>query len=184
MTNERDIVKLLKGDRSMLKGLYMDIYPKFESLAKRYDLDAPASADLFHEAFIVLIRNIRDGKFRNESNISTYLYAICKNMLNNSARKIKIMKQEFDDNISVETEVNASNEVETLVKKELANMKEDCKELLRLFYFENRSWKEVAERMSYTAAFARVKSNRCKNALRKNLGTYKVIKERYGYAIK
>jgi len=186
LTEEEKVKKIIEGDDDVLKDMYLDQFDKIRSLALRYGKDESSVFDLFQDGMIDMIENLRSGKFDHGASLGTYLFSICRNKLNNEKRKRKIETSELNENLEQHDEEYSeeTHKAEQIMNQELGRMKEDCKKLLRMFYFEKKPLKEIASIMSYTESFVRVKSNRCKNTLRKKLAEIPYIKEKYGYDIR
>lgn len=166
--------KLLSGIKScsddVIKYLYTNNFPKAKKLVDEQAIKGVETKDLFHEALIVLIENVRHGKFKGESKVETYLMSILKFKFYAQLRKDKKNDPEkvfekYEHTEILEVEQEHSNKMEKLAKglKELTG---ECERILTRYYYENLSLKEIATDMEYTDAYVRVKKSRCMKKLR------------------
>lgn len=56
-----------------------------------------------------------------------------------------------------------------IVERTMTFLKEECRDMLKLFYFERKSMNEIAGVLGYSQDFVKVKKSRCMNELRKKL---------------
>jgi RNA polymerase sigma factor (sigma-70 family) len=112
--------------------------------------------DIFQEVIVAFIRLVQQQKFRGDSSIKTFLFALNKNMwLNELKRKSRTVKREenyekkngdmpVDTHTAMETREARNYIIQTLDK-----LGESCKQILLLFYYENNSMKEIWEKTGY-----------------------------------
>lgn len=150
---------------SVIEQLYKDTYPviyKWLNLYKsqlREDVKLIAR-DLLHDAMPILLDHIQKGKYDSEkSQLRTYLVGICKGLWMNQIRKkdnqFKTdidMIQEKENFLSEENILEAITNKETLsmLEKCVGNLKDKYQTIIALRFYEELSWKEVAEKMQYS----------------------------------
>ncbi|MFQ5676168.1 MAG: RNA polymerase sigma factor [bacterium] len=126
--------------------------------------------DLLQEAIIVLWQNVCSGKFELKSKLSTYLMAVVKNKWHVELRK----RSKFSEEIPANTTDGSpsildrviDNEKATSIRKALEVLNAPCKDLLLLFYFEERSLRDIARILGFKdAQVAKSKKYQCKKAL-------------------
>lgn len=184
MTEAEKVERILGGDNDVLANIYTENYGKINQLIKRYDGNDQDAEDIFQDAMVDMIRNFKNEQFKHQSSISTYLYTICKYKMMNRHRSQKVKLVEIKDYDKADTaEEETDEEGLSLIQQALEKLSTECRNLLRGFYFDNLSLKELAVQLDYTEAFIRVKNNRCKNSLRKTLSTIPYIQNKYGYDI-
>ena len=64
-----------------------ELKQKVINYVSRNQGDRSDGLDVFHDGIVVLDRNIRQDKFRGESEVQGYLYSICRFSWNNERRK-------------------------------------------------------------------------------------------------
>lgn len=136
-----------------------------------YTYDQDSHNDLFQEITIQLWRAF--PKFRGDSKFSTWMYRVALNtaitLYRKSKRSIntqdyesisfKIKAEEYDDTIEVQLELMYS------AVREL----NDIDKALVFLYLEDKSYREISETLGISEVNARVKMNRAKEKLRKQL---------------
>jgi RNA polymerase sigma factor (sigma-70 family) len=134
-------------------------------------------ADLFQESVLVMIEKIKEGKFRFESSIKTYLFGIVRNLW--------LMELRTRERRKKREEYYASNEPQILpftdYKKTNVDLKEVfeqlgdvCKTLLIGFYFENKSMKVLLNQFDFkNEQVLRNKKNLCMKKLKELLSADK-----------
>ncbi len=130
--------------------------------------------DLFQDTVIGLIKSINKPEFKLNSStkLSTFIFSIAKNQW---LMKLKQKKQEEKyRNVSIKGSQSSltedgTNERTAVIMKALERIGDECKELLKQYYFNKTQLKVIAENMGYTEGFVRVKKNRCMNTLRKDV---------------
>ena len=134
--------------------------------------------DLFQEALLATIKNLKRGKFEKSAKLSTYFYSIARykwlTVLKKRGRSgqlidsdneldfIELSQQEYQNQFIEEEK----NDKIKMIANSLAKLKQDCRELLIAFYYEKKNMKQLAKRYNYTEGFVRVKKNRCMESLR------------------
>lgn len=172
------------SDEALLKALRNSEPAAFESLYHQYFRMVAKQAhdqgggsneveDLFQEVLFILVRKVRDPEFQLSSKLSTFLFAIARNLLLKKAGKkpdleldnsvLSKLEKEMDDPTDREIWEDQLN----VVVGNLELMEDGCQTLLRMTFFEKRSHAEVAEELGYKESFVKVKKHRCLEYLRK-----------------
>ncbi|WCO01075.1 RNA polymerase sigma factor [Psychroserpens ponticola] len=179
-TNYRsDIVSAIKAnDNGVLKSLYKANYYKVEGLVLKNNGTKDHAKDIYQDAFLAVWKNVQLDKFtpQNESSLHGYIYTIAKNKwmdyLRSKDYKKTIVSDEINDrNASLEdSETNSDDIIKeqrlTSVMQAFKDLGEPCKSLLRQFYFDKKSMKEIANELQLDAASTRNKKYRCMQKLR------------------
>ncbi len=128
--------------------------------------------DIFQEGLVAMWTNITQGKFELKENtrLSTYLYSLCRNIWISRLRKVKPgMTIEIKDEHSDLMDVDDQEEQYTLIRtleKQLLKLNEACQQLLKQFYYEKSSLKDIALSMNITEKTAKNNKYRCMQSLR------------------
>lgn len=129
--------------------------------------------DMFHEGIIVMDRNIRQDKFRQETSLKGYLYSICRFLWMNQIRKQSKMTYTDDnlkmDDVEKETPetVFEDSEKKDYLRQLMSQLGERCQKTLELWKL-SYSMEEIAEKMAFSsAAMARKNKYRCHKSLLK-----------------
>src|SRR5699024_8955659 len=122
----------------------------------RLSVSDEEAADIYQDSVIVLYENIVSGKLTSlTSSLKTYLFAIGKYKIYNSL-KVKVITKDLADYeflLKEESEEDFSLQEENIIKiqkayKELGGR---CQEVLKMFYYENRSIEEIKNRLEYAS---------------------------------
>lgn len=176
---DAEIIRYLKhGEDKDLYKVY-DLYKtEFFRYMKRYDLPKENIWDIYQDAFIVLRENAQKDKLNElNSSVKTYFFAIGKYMALGEIRRNRksvlmdtMEDLEFDGiDFGIEREETNRNEKSIkIMQKALNEMGGKCKEILKLFYYEEMKLDEIVNAMSYeNKDVAKSQKSRCLRNLRK-----------------
>jgi RNA polymerase sigma factor (sigma-70 family) len=112
--------------------------------------------DIFQEVMVAFIHLLKAGKFRGESSIRTFLFSLNKNIWLNELKRrgrASLREEKYEKNMNRE-EQSAGIAMELRQTKQellktLDSLGENCKKILLLFYYENRSMKEIVNELPY-----------------------------------
>lgn len=125
--------------------------------------------DIFQEVMVAFVNLVQAGRFRGESSVKTFLYSLNKNIWLNElkrrgravAREEKYEKQNDYPSLTAGALLEMTQAKDALMKTVEA-LGENCKKILLLFYFENRSMKEIVEFLPYeNEQVVRNKKSKC-----------------------
>lgn len=167
-------VLIKKNDAATLKNLYKSNFAKVRRYVLRNSGDEQAAKDVYQEAFVAMWINIKNDKFYAESEnaINGYLFQIAKYKWLDQVRSLKYKNTTF---INREIEFEAPNTAEAelenkrigIIMDSIEKLGERCQLLLKLFYFERRPYREIADIMAMDEASARNAKYRCQEQLKK-----------------
>jgi len=182
MEDNQIINGLRSGDRESISYLYESMYPMVETFVLKNGGEKDDAKNLFQDAIMVLYRKVvEDADFELKSRLSTFVYAIARNYWLHKLRRsekyhLKISTIEPDEVVDMGSDFLLKKENEDkekanydLIKKAIDKLPEECKNILQLMYFEEKSLKEISEKMGYTSSFVRVKRMRCMDRLKKEI---------------
>jgi len=147
-------------DRSQLDGAIRFIYQQYAEPVSSFIMSRGGSQhdaeDIFQETVVAFIEVVKNGKFREEASIKTFLIAIAKNIWYNALNKRKRSAEREKiyemDRESEEQDVGHSigdREMKQKLRGLLDYLGEPCKKLLILFYYNNLSMKEMLDHLPY-----------------------------------
>ena len=157
MSATNSIIDLLKkNDEKTIRTFYNDHKNKFVLFAKRYNINEFDSIDVYQDAFIALIENVKKGKTDDlKSSLSTYLFCIGKFMIFQKFKKNGQLHIADDvESIEVEDDLYSEDDVDLqvrLLQNGLDKLGEQCKKVLQLFYYEEKKLDEIQEQLGYTS---------------------------------
>ena len=124
------------------------------------------AVDVLHDGLVILFCNLTEGSYRNESSVSTYLFGICRNLWHEAHRRKQkriIAEQEavFESKLELNTLINIES-----VSLVMQGLGEDCRNVLKEYYFNNRSMSELKDIFNVNSVqAAKNKKWRCMNYL-------------------
>lgn len=175
----RLVLEIQNNSESVLKKLYQENYYKTQGYVLKNNGSVPQAKDIYQEAFIAVWHNVKKGAFspKNETALQGYLYQIAKNkwidyLRSNQYKKTTPIKAE----IKVQTEPITEEDKEfdqrlKLVETHFESLGEECKALLKSFYYEKKSLRAIAKIFDINEASARNKKYRCIKKLKIQIKT-------------
>jgi|SRR5450432_2264254 len=153
------LLEILRSDESpddAIRFLYItqfDITTRYVNQNSGNDEDAQ---DIFQELVLVFIELVKKNKFRGESSVSTFLYALTRNIWLNELKKrnrAKLRDEKFDKQ-QPGTDMDVSHfimhrEMKTVLMRMVDNLGEPCKKILLAFYFDNLAMKDILLATAY-----------------------------------
>ncbi|MEL6193926.1 MAG: sigma-70 family RNA polymerase sigma factor [Bacteroidota bacterium] len=131
--------------------------------------------DVFQDALVIFYEQVRRETFSLKAKISTYLYAVARNLWLNTLKKRKLAHKfqliQEKEGVGVEESPMVgvlSKEREWIVKQAMEELKEDCRKILILSVFEHLPMKEIYQKMGFqNEQIARNKKHKCLKYLKK-----------------
>ena len=150
--NDQQLIAALKDrDRNAFKFLYKNYTGPNKHFVKTnggQDVDAE---EIEQNVIVLLYEKITSGNFMlNEgTKLSTYMYAVGKNMwYKKSGTQIKV---KYDDEITERGEefdfdglLDGLDQNEKIIIDALQSSDQDCKEILTMYYYDNKSMREIS----------------------------------------
>jgi len=169
------------GDRTLMNEAVLYIYQAyFEDLSSLIIHNSGTrqdAEDTIQEVIVTFIDIIRNGKFRGESSVKTFLMSLTRNVWLNHLRK-KERSSARDERFVKERGHIESNMLELITEQEkkkqilllLEQAGEMCKKILLLFYFQELSMKEMVAHLPYeNEQVIRNKKSKCLQKLSEQL---------------
>ncbi|MBT6746425.1 MAG: sigma-70 family RNA polymerase sigma factor [Flavobacteriales bacterium] len=157
LISDQDLVsRYIKGNELALETLINRHKDRVFGYINNLLKDKQLAEDIFQDVFIKVIHTIKAGKYNEEGKFLPWVMRISHNMVIDYFRKAKRMRttsgnEDFDifDTIK-RTDPNAEDEMMALqvqgdVKKLIEFLPDDQKEVLKLRYYSELSFKEIAE---------------------------------------
>jgi RNA polymerase sigma factor (sigma-70 family) len=150
ITSDKDICLQLLSDNSSLaeKGwryIYRTYYPMVHTFILGNSGTEDDAIDIFQDTLLIFSRNLKNGAFREESSIKTYLFGICKNLWFK-----EIQRKKRAQIFPLDQQDNDGHDLEYLKNIEkighlINQLQEGCKQILIEFYYNNRSMAELKD---------------------------------------
>lgn len=157
LISDQDLVsRYIKGNELALETLINRHKDRVFGYINNLLKDKQLAEDIFQDVFIKVIRTIKAGKYNEEGKFLPWVMRISHNMVIDYFRKAKRMRttsgnEDFDifDTIK-RTDPNVEDEMMAVqvqgdVKKLIEFLPDDQKEVLKLRYYSELSFKEIAE---------------------------------------
>lgn len=167
---ENQFIKgVLENDFQVLEKIYSIYLPEVILFVKRNHGNLDDARDTFQEAIVVIFRKASAPNFELTTTFGGYLYGICRYIWLRQLKKKFRTEVTLTGNEGYTVVENVEEELVELEKRQLfrqklAEMGEDCRHLLRLF-FEGIPLKEIAQKMGYTDDYVKKKNMLCKQTL-------------------
>ena len=155
--SEKHLVELIKNNHgATIKNVYLNNKLPFFKIANTYKIPNEVALDIYQDSVVALIENIRKNKIDNlKSTVSTYLLSIGKFMIFNylkSKKPIALENFKVNDlgtisNFAIDD--NDLNPKELMLKRAYETLGEQCKAILNLFYFENKTLDDIQLLLNY-----------------------------------
>ncbi len=171
--------EILDGIRDKNNDILTFVYKKYYPFIKKYILNNSGNKqdaeDIFQETIIMIYRKVEEGQLSLDCSLKTYLYSVCRILWLKELETRKLIRNNDPElkNI-VDPEVNfylenGDLEKKKLIQEHLMHLKENCRQILTLFY-AGVPIDEITEILGMSStANTRQKKNRCKKKLIKSI---------------
>ncbi|MFZ9942384.1 MAG: RNA polymerase sigma factor [Bacteroidia bacterium] len=153
------IQRIKDGDEKAFHELYRLHRDSFlDWVSFSYSISKEDSKDIYQEAFLILWRNIHEGRLTElSSSIKTYIYSVGKHLAINFIKKhgrtvtsepielINLSYHPFE--MSEDREHNRK-----LIEENLSKLAEKDRKILELYYMDGKDMKTIAKEMGYKNA--------------------------------
>ena len=184
---DEDLIRLLESrvkaeeDRA-LQVIYEQVFPTIKKFIVQNSGGEQDARDVFQDTMLIFYHQVRSGKFRKQSSLSTYIFTIARRLWLKVSEKQKryqristIVEDGAMEMSSVEAEGLSSAVV---VHKLLAQISENCQKILRLYYFEQRNMEEIREIFGLgSVQSAKTKKYRCLQQMITLFNKHKISKD-------
>ena len=173
---DEEIIKdILKGDKESFGVLIYRFEKKLFRYINRFIYDTNEAEDLMQVVFIKAYTNLNGFNFNYK--FSPWIYRIAHNEIVNYIKKKQRNKIVFDVDWDIIMPLNTGkkideeidlNNLEIWLKDNIAKISDKYKEVLVLYYFEEMSYKEIADIIKIPIATVGVRIKRARELVRKN----------------
>ena len=172
MTDSEILINIYNNkDNEVVDAIYKTVLPNLKKYIMNNGGTLDDACDILHDGILCFFNLVIERKFdADKYSINGFLYTLCKNRWINKAKKNQIhtkwqqsFSEEFDDTpldtIIIEEKLVVFNKL-------FAELGDACIEILKYFFHENKSFKEISELMGLPGENAtRVKAHRCRKQL-------------------
>lgn len=170
------LAQLKKGDKEVLSEIYITHRSEFTAwLNLKYKVEADLALEIYQQTIMVFYENILKGHLIEiNSQIKTYLFAIGKNKLQEEYRfqnkTISLSNDKSEtiiDDDDLKSKVKKEKDING-IRTSLMRLGEHCRELLKLFYYQDLSLDEIMAHFDYkNRNTAKNQKYKCMEQLRK-----------------
>ena len=166
---------LEKHDEDVIQYLYDNAGSMVYKLVLKSGGNTDIAEDIFQEGILATYLNIRTGRYQksSETRLTTYLVQVCRYQWTNymkNAENIRRTRGPYPDIAEPPPETGASVREERikLLHSYIGQAGENCQKILRLFYWEKKSYEEIALEMEMTPESAKNQKYRCMKKLKES----------------
>ena len=171
--SDKELLEGIKHSNSpILQYIYEQYYPMVYKMVIQNKGNSQEARDIFQDGMIVLYEKSLQTDFVLSSALSTYLFAICRNLwlnkLNRQKKHESLQDQSIDrpDDASMMNDDN-STERQALLKRLLQKIGDSCRKILMKKYYEQRKDKEIADELGLSGAdYVKTQRYRCLKQLK------------------
>ena len=186
-TDAELLAKLRSGSRmdDAIKSLYRSYFDSLGWYVMNNNGSRQDAEDVFQDVVVSFIDLVQKDKFRGESSIKTFLFALNRHAwLNELKKRGRTLKREEKyqrgqeltgpDTAGIITDREERIQVMQLVDK----LGETCKKILVLFYYDNLSIKQILDSLHYeNEQVVRNKKSKCLKQLEQMIGEKPGLKQ-------
>lgn len=152
------VANLRSGSRmnDMIRAIYRQYFDSLSWYVLNNSGNQQDAEDMFQDAVVSFIDLVQKGKFRDESTVKTFLYSLNRHQWLNELKRrgrAQLREEKFEteqDKTEIDvTEAITSREATNQLVSLVAKLGETCKKILLLFYYENRSIREILDTLHY-----------------------------------
>lgn len=179
LSDEQIAEKIQNGENDLIGELISRYEEKMKGYARKFLLNQSDISDVVQEIFIKVYRNIQS--FDLKKRFSPWIYRIAHNEFINLIKKNKREPWPFFDAdtlfphpIAKERAENKveKKEIKELIDKFLKNLKPKYREPLILYYFEDLSYREIADALKIPVSTVGIRIKRAKENIKKLYKNY------------
>ena len=157
MKKLNEITDFQTDSQKLITDLYNACKPKFTGFIHHSFpvIDKTTIMEIYHDSFLEMYNDVRAGRLTElTSSVDTYLCGIGKKMALKHLRKRRNLREtEFIDDLPDEIEdvfeEEEWNRIQEIALQLLSAMDAYCKEILTLYYLQQKNMREIAVAMNY-----------------------------------
>ena len=188
--SDQEVVEAITSEINLdatVHHLYQNYFDTLSSFVCTNSGNEEDAEDFFQETLVVFINVVRQGKFRGDSSIKTFLYSIMRNLwLNELKRRNKALIRETTHYEQSEKEANnvyeavQENEITKQILTFFDRLGKNCKKILVMYYYQEMSMEDIALAMNYESEqIARNTKYKCRKRLTAILDSNPALKEAF-----
>jgi len=192
--SDDELLRLLGSGKAIdnpVKHLYEKYFYVLSSYIEQNQGSREDAEDIFQEVVLTFIDLVRKNKFRGESSVKTFLFAVNRNIWLNELKKRgrqlkrneKYSVEQPDAEPGVEKMIS-SREARKQVFNIIESLGEVCKKILLAFYYENLPISEILTRLDYqNEQVVRNKKTKCMKSLEEKFSADPALAQKFKSAL-
>jgi len=179
LLDRRIIDRIREGDREVLIELYKAHEGMIANHVFQHSGNEDDVKDLMQDTLVAIWQNVRKPDFQLSAKLSTYLFAIAKNLWLKQLEKRKRIKGEqfITGKEMADTQDPEEKMDHSLVQKAMDLLQDKCRNILIMFYFDGFDMATIAKANGLSSAtVAKAKKYQCLKGLET------IIKQQYNAA--
>jgi len=177
--SDNDIIKSIKDGK---ENLYEKIVEKYSDKIFRYiyyqfNFSKEISQELVQDVFLQVWKNL--DKFDENTNFNAWIYKLTHNLVLNYIRKkkVELIEKDVQELNIIWEQINTDNIKNELFELLFSKLDIKYKQVLILYYFEDKSYDEIAEIFNTTKNTIWSWINRAKKKLKEIIEQDQILKE-------
>jgi RNA polymerase sigma factor (sigma-70 family) len=172
-TDQEIIQGIKSGESYAVKYLALDYLPVIRYYISKNNGNEEDAKDIFQDALFIIIEKIHNNDFVLQGTLSTYLFAICKNLWlmaldrQKAAKNYELRRSSFHTDSDF-TESGDRVFYETIFRQCFDQMDEVSQKILKMYWMEI-SPSEIAEKLGYSYGYVRKKKSECMKELKSRI---------------
>lgn len=168
---QHQLTALKNHDNSFIQQVYQDCSPSIKQLILSNGGSISDAKEMFQKALIDTYEKALKDTFTLRVPICNYLYRVCKNMWLNELRKkgkhvtisdVEGYKDDGTGDVMVQQEEAAAEEKRVaLMMRHFHRLGKQCQQILKMRWFEKKSYQVVAEQLDISYGYARRRGSEC-----------------------
>jgi RNA polymerase sigma factor (sigma-70 family) len=189
-----ELVKLIRAGQNIddpVKFLYEKCFYVLSSYIEQNQGNREDAEDIFQEVILTFINLVQTDKFRGESSVKTFLFAINRNIWLNELKKRgrqlkrneKFTGDQPDDDPGIEKFIS-NRESRKQIFSIIESLGEVCRKILVAFYYENLSIADILEKLDYqNEQVVRNKKAKCMKSLEEKFNADPALAQKFKSAL-
>jgi RNA polymerase sigma factor (sigma-70 family) len=172
-TDQEIIQGIKSGESFALKYLAKDFLPMIRYFISKNNGNEEDAKDIFQDALFIIIEKIHNNDFVLQGTLSTYLFAICKNLWlmaldkQKAARNYELRRSSYHmDNDFTESGDRVF--YENIFRQCFESLDEVSQKILKMYWMEI-SPSEIARKLGYSYGYVRKKKSECMKELKNRI---------------
>ena len=134
--------------------------------------------DIVQDCLLRLLQNIRSGKFRGESSLKTYIYAIARNTCIDYYKERKAFEAVDVDSVELVDETESAEDLliyrdrRRIACQVLLSLPDECRRLWRAIFFGKRNYKQAGDLLKLSEGTVKRRMWECRQMAKEKLKFY------------